>query len=70
MRGSLGDTYVAWDGGRHDLVAEMLAYLAGHLPGQRGPRVVHGQQDALQVQGRIEGLADPVDARCQGPETF
>src|SRR5262245_5958683 len=51
--GGLGQPHAARDDGAVHLVLEVLPDLDAHLLGQVGAVVGHGQQDALDLQGRV-----------------
>src|SRR5258706_509682 len=53
-RGGLGDTHSPGDNRPVDLGPEMRPNLALHLLGELGPRVVHREHDAANVEGRVE----------------
>ena len=59
--GRFGQADAARDDGPEDLVAEELAEVGGHLAGEVGAVVVHGEEDAFDRAGDVEGVADPVD---------
>src|ERR1039457_2626509 len=59
--GRLGQTYAAGDDGAEDLILEEFPEVGGHLTGEVGPVVVHGEEDAFDGQGVLEGFANAVD---------
>src|ERR1035438_6215553 len=59
--GRFGQAYAARDDGPEDFVLEELAQVGGHLAGQVGPVVVHGEEDAFDGEGVLEAFANPVD---------
>src|ERR1019366_7256637 len=52
--GRFGQAYAARDDGPEDLVPEELAEVGGHLPGEVGPVVIHGEEDAFDGEGVLE----------------
>ena len=44
-----------------DLILEELPQVGGHLAGKVGAVVVHGEEDAFDFQGVLEGMSDAVD---------
>src|ERR1039457_3466113 len=59
--GRFGQANAAGDDGAEDLVLEELAQVGGHLAGEVGPVVVHGEEDAFDGEGVLEAFANPVD---------
>jgi hypothetical protein len=58
--GRLGQADAAWNHRSKNLVPEELLKVGFHLAGQVGAVVEHGQQNALDAQGVLKGVADPV----------
>ena len=61
MTGCLAETDVARDHGLIDLLAEDRANLLDHLAGQIGALVEHRQQDAVDLEVRVEGVPHALD---------
>src|ERR1035437_3045711 len=59
--GRFGQTYAAGDDGPEYLILEEFAEVGGHLTGEVGAVVVHGEQDAFDGEGVLEGFANAVD---------
>src|ERR1039457_1692203 len=59
--GRFGQAYAARDDGPEDLVLEELAQVGGHLAGEVGPVVIHGEEDPFDGEGVLETFANPVD---------
>ena len=59
--GGLGEADAARNDGLEDLVAEELSQIGGHLAGQVGAVVEHGEENAFDFEGVVEGVADAVD---------
>jgi hypothetical protein len=55
---SLGKTHIARDYSLEDLLAEKAAQVRADLPRQRGPLIVHGQQNSLDAEIAIQSPAD------------
>ena len=51
----------AWDHGLKDLVAKEIAEVGFDLAREIGSIIVHGEQDAFDLQGRVEGFFGAVD---------
>lgn len=60
--GGFGEAHVTRDDGAVEGVAEMLLQLRGDIVGQADARIVHGPQQTLDLQRRVEQLADALDA--------
>ena len=68
--GGFGQADAARDDGLEDLVLEEVAQVGGHLAGQVGPVVEHGEQDALDFERVVEGFADAVDGVHEFGDAF
>src|ERR1017187_5267281 len=68
--GRFGQPYAARDDGPEDLVLEELAQVGGHLAGEVGPVVVHGEEDAFDGERVLESFANPVDGVHQFRHSF
>ena len=71
MARALGDPHVPRDDSAKDLVAEVMPDLFLDLPREAVPPIEHREQQALECQARIEGLAyaaDGVEERAQSLE--
>src|SRR5690606_12997846 len=62
--------HVAGNDALEDLLAEVAADLALHLRRERGPPVVHGEENALDLEAGIEALPDELDGGEQGRKAF
>jgi hypothetical protein len=60
--GGFGQSDAAGNGGAEYLLSEELPEVRGHLAGQVGPVVIHGEENAGDFQGVIKGFADSVDS--------
>ncbi len=58
MRRCLGQSDVAGDNRRKDAAVEMLAKLVRDLLGKPGAAVIHSQENAQDIQARIETAPD------------
>ncbi len=65
MARSFGQPNVAWDGGLEQLFSEKFFDIGGHLLGQVGAVVIHGQNYTFQAQLGIEGLGHPIKGTHQ-----
>ena len=66
----LGDPHRPRHGRAQHQVPEVGPHLVGHLGGEPGPRVVHGQQDRRHVQLRVEVRPDEIDVAQQLAEAL
>src|ERR1035437_8579138 len=68
--GRFGQTYAAGDDGPEYFIFEEIAEVGGHLTGEVGPVVVHGEEDTFDGQGVLEGFANPVDGVHEFGDAF
>src|ERR1035437_8837554 len=68
--GRFGQTYAAGDDGPEYFIFEEVAEVGGHLTGEVGPVVVHGEEDTFDGQGVLEGFANPVDGVHEFGDAF
>ena len=68
--GRFGQPDAAGNDGPEDLIFEEFPEVGGHLAGEVGPVVEHGEEDAFDGQGVLEGLADAVDGVHQFRDAF
>ena len=61
MAGGLGEPHVPGDDGGVHLAREVALDLLGHLHGQVGASIVHGEDHALQINALVEGPLDDAD---------
>jgi hypothetical protein len=61
ITGGFGEADAAGDDGLEDLILEEFFQVVGHLAGEVGAVVVHGEEDAFDLEGVFEGLADAFD---------
>src|SRR6266566_87836 len=62
IAGSFGEANIPRDYGSKNLTLEEIPQILSHLPGEGGSIVEHGEQDALDLQVVVEGIAYPVDS--------
>ena len=65
VAGGLGQADVPGDDRGKDLAGEVALDLLGHLHGQVGAAVVHGQQQTLDLDGRVQPAFDNADGGDQ-----
>jgi hypothetical protein len=61
VAGSLGETNAAGNDGLKDLVLKELLKVGGDLTSEIGAVVIHGEENAGDLEGVIKGAADPVN---------
>ena len=68
--GRFGQADAAGDDGPEDLVLEEFPQVGGHLAGEVGPVIVHGEENAFDGEGVLEGLANAVDGVHEFGDAF
>ena len=68
--GGFGEADAAGDGGLEDLILEEFAEIGGDLAGEVGAVVVHGEENAFNFEGMLEGFADSLDGIDEFGDAF
>src|SRR5690606_4996318 len=70
VRRSLGETDRAWNHGLVGDFSEIVTDLLGHILGQLGSAVIHGEDDTTDLQLRVETAGDQLDVAEQLAQTL
>src|ERR1035437_10220986 len=68
--GCFGQTNAAGDDGPEDFILKEVAEVGGHLTGEVGPVVVHGEEDTFDGELVLEGFANAVDGVHEFGDAF
>jgi hypothetical protein len=70
VTGSLGQTDISRNDGLEEAIFEVFAEGLGDLLGQIGAVVIHGEEDALDLDVGVEGVLDALEGRNELGDAF